>query len=228
MLDVHPPHEPVHGWRDFLVHLATITVGLLIALGLEATAEWIHHRHEVAETREALQRELLVNHERFASNTGNFRRESVTLATNLAIFRYLRLHPGAPSTQLPGRVVWTHSSDRMEDSAWKTMHERGISAFMPQEEVMRDNELYSFYERIDQAHERDADAVAEAVGYMFEDSDPAHLTPQQIDREIELTREVQSAHLRCGFLMANLAEEFADFKPAPTRDELEEALHMSH
>ncbi len=39
MLDVHPPHQPVHGWRDFLIHLLTITVGLLIALGLEAVAE---------------------------------------------------------------------------------------------------------------------------------------------------------------------------------------------
>lgn len=24
MLEVHPPHEPVHGWRDFLIHLFTI------------------------------------------------------------------------------------------------------------------------------------------------------------------------------------------------------------
>lgn len=31
MLDVHPPHELVHGIRDFLLHLLTITVGLLIA-----------------------------------------------------------------------------------------------------------------------------------------------------------------------------------------------------
>ena len=106
------------------------------------------------------------------------------------------------------------------------MHERGISAFMPQDEVMRNNELYSFYERIDRAHEQDADAIAAAVGYMFEDSDPSHLTPPQIEREIELTKQVQSVHLRRGFLMQNLAEEFPDFKPAPTREELEQALHM--
>jgi hypothetical protein len=28
MLDVHAPHERVHGFRDFLVHLFTITIGL--------------------------------------------------------------------------------------------------------------------------------------------------------------------------------------------------------
>ena len=33
MLDVHPPHGKMHGVGDFFLHLFTITVGLLIALG---------------------------------------------------------------------------------------------------------------------------------------------------------------------------------------------------
>jgi hypothetical protein len=46
MLDVHPPHHPTHGWRDFFIHIATIVVGLLIAVGLEQTVEFFHHRHQ--------------------------------------------------------------------------------------------------------------------------------------------------------------------------------------
>ena len=34
-MDVHAPHEPIHTWRDFFIHLITITVGLLIAISLE-------------------------------------------------------------------------------------------------------------------------------------------------------------------------------------------------
>ena len=45
MLDVHPPHEKVHGFKDFLLHILTITIGLLIALSLEGCVEWRHHRH---------------------------------------------------------------------------------------------------------------------------------------------------------------------------------------
>jgi len=45
MLDVHPPHTPTHTWKDFFIHIATITVGLLIAVGIEQTVEVIHHRH---------------------------------------------------------------------------------------------------------------------------------------------------------------------------------------
>jgi hypothetical protein len=46
MLDVHPPHNPPPTWRDFLIHIATIVIGLLIAIGLEQTVEAIHHHHE--------------------------------------------------------------------------------------------------------------------------------------------------------------------------------------
>jgi hypothetical protein len=31
MLDVHAPHEPVHTWKSFFIHIATIVIGLLIA-----------------------------------------------------------------------------------------------------------------------------------------------------------------------------------------------------
>jgi len=46
MLDVHPPHQTAHTWRDFFIHIATISVGLLIAIGLEQSVEAIHHHHQ--------------------------------------------------------------------------------------------------------------------------------------------------------------------------------------
>lgn len=45
MLDFHPPHESVHTLKSFLIHIATIVIGLLIAIGLEQTVERFHHRH---------------------------------------------------------------------------------------------------------------------------------------------------------------------------------------
>lgn len=57
MLDVHPPHTPTHTWKDFFIHIATITVGLLIAVGLEQSVEALHSRHEASELREILKAE---------------------------------------------------------------------------------------------------------------------------------------------------------------------------
>jgi hypothetical protein len=45
MLDVHTPHETTRTWKDFFIHVAIITIGLLIAIGLEQTVELAHHRH---------------------------------------------------------------------------------------------------------------------------------------------------------------------------------------
>ncbi len=46
MFDVHAPHESIHTWKDFFIHIATIVVGLLIAVGLEQAVEAIHHSNE--------------------------------------------------------------------------------------------------------------------------------------------------------------------------------------
>jgi len=42
MLDVHAPHSPLHGTKEFFFHLFTITVGLLIATQIESCVEWRH------------------------------------------------------------------------------------------------------------------------------------------------------------------------------------------
>jgi hypothetical protein len=52
MLDVHPPHHAATTWRDFFIHIATIVLGLCIAVGLEQTVEYFHQRHQLHELRE--------------------------------------------------------------------------------------------------------------------------------------------------------------------------------
>jgi hypothetical protein len=61
MLDVHPPHSPTHTWKDFFIHVGTICVGLLIAVGLEQTVEYFHHQHQLHRFEEALRDESKVN-----------------------------------------------------------------------------------------------------------------------------------------------------------------------
>ncbi len=61
MLEVHAPHKTVHTWKDFFIHIATIVVGLLIAVSLEQTVEFLHHRHQRNQLDEALQRDGKAN-----------------------------------------------------------------------------------------------------------------------------------------------------------------------
>jgi hypothetical protein len=44
VLEVEMPYTS-HNWKDFFIHIATISVGLLIAIGLEQSVEAIHRAH---------------------------------------------------------------------------------------------------------------------------------------------------------------------------------------
>ncbi len=93
MLDVHAPHEPIHTWKSFFIHIATIVVGLLIAVGLEQAVELVHHRHQVAETRESLRLERDSNRKNFVKDSRLWRWETVELENNLLV---LQIYPVAP------------------------------------------------------------------------------------------------------------------------------------
>jgi hypothetical protein len=49
-MDIHPPEHPIRSVRDFLIQIFTVTVGIIIALGLEALVTW---RGDVALARAA-------------------------------------------------------------------------------------------------------------------------------------------------------------------------------
>ena len=66
-MEVHPPHEAIHSVKEFTVHMLAITLGLLIALGLEATVEWLHHRSLVREARENIRQEISENQRNLAA-----------------------------------------------------------------------------------------------------------------------------------------------------------------
>src|SRR4029077_5858851 len=107
-------------WRDFFIHIATIVLGLLIAVSLEQTVEYFHHRREVAETREALRGERESNVARFALEADDLARAVPIIEEDLAVFAYLRAHPGTPPDHWPGNLGGQVITTVYTDSAWKT------------------------------------------------------------------------------------------------------------
>ena len=97
MLDVHPIHAPVGGWRDFFIHIATIVVGLCIAVAIQQAVEHVHNRYQIAETRQALRLEREDNYKTLVANTTAWRWGITELQNNLLVFQYLQQHPGTPA-----------------------------------------------------------------------------------------------------------------------------------
>jgi hypothetical protein len=57
-MEVHAPEARIHSLRDFFVHLLMITMGILIALGLDGIREVVHDHRLVAEARANIRGEI--------------------------------------------------------------------------------------------------------------------------------------------------------------------------
>lgn len=227
MLDVHPPHQEIHTWKSFLIHIATIVVGLVIAVGLEQTVEYFHHRHQVAEIRESLLVERRINVNRFAVLTDEFRRFVPKLQANLQVFRYLREHPNAPAAKLPVTLDWLAMSLSFEDASWKTAQQSTILQYMPRDEVARYDGLYLYLEALNQKIRAAQLALNNARRFSIVDPDPSHLTLMQIDRQIDLTAEVLLQYALVGRAGKNLNAYAPDFAHTLTRDDVYGILHAT-
>jgi len=79
MLDVHAPHELIHTWKSFLIHIATIVIGLFIAVGLEQTVEFFHHRHQHEQLEQQMNAVLQYNRSIDAEGIANLNAQRMYL-----------------------------------------------------------------------------------------------------------------------------------------------------
>lgn len=177
-MDVHPPHEAVHTWRDALVHLGIVTAGLFIALMLESAVEWMHHRHVVREARENIRREIEHNHEDAEKDIRYVLDNVKTQQENIETIHRLRDHPQG----FQGSVLNHMEFDSLDDGAWRTARDTGALGYMPYDEVQRYSDLYMMAELVNQHAIKtgEADFLAGAafkMGY-----DPEKLPAEEYER----------------------------------------------
>jgi hypothetical protein len=137
-MDVHAPHKPIHSIKEFLVHLLAITIGLLIALGLESAVEWVHHRHLARDARENIYQEFRANKQDLARQLNALPAEDKRLDEILSVIDSVQHgHPHKPL----GDFMWT--GVLLRDSAWEAASSTGAIAFMDYDEVKRYSKLYA-------------------------------------------------------------------------------------
>jgi hypothetical protein len=142
MLEAHAPHEAIHTWKGFLIHIVAIAVGLLIAIGLEQTVEYLHHRHQLREARRELSVELEGNRRQLARNLDAVQKFKVQLD---AAMTQLRAAQTSRDPSFPKLEYSWHSSNGIawpENGAWQTLRQSGSLALMPHGELKRYTYLY--------------------------------------------------------------------------------------
>jgi hypothetical protein len=134
MLDVHPPHTPTHTWKDFFIHMATICLGLLIAIGLEQTIEYFHRQHQAHQLEEDLRAEslrnlniALVNIDAFAALRTRYDTQYTELQNAASEHR--------PPRQLLDIKPWNVT--KAASAAWVVAQQTGTLGLLPRAEAQR-------------------------------------------------------------------------------------------
>jgi hypothetical protein len=150
----------VHNWRDFLTHLIIVTIGLFIALMMEAGVELIHHRHLVREARENIRTELQTNHDAAQQDLQLMQQAIDRQKSNIANIRSL----STEGKNFHGTVSNTLDYDSFDDAAWRTARDTGALGYMPYAEIQRYSDVYMLAEIVNkqavEAGERDFLAAA--------------------------------------------------------------------
>lgn len=144
-MEVHPPHGSIHNWRDFFIHLITITVGLLIALGLEGLVEVQHNRHLLHQAEANLSGEIRDNEASLSRDEKELIGEKRQIENNLALLASARAR--GKTQELPGfRWQW----NGMQSSAWETARNTGALALMPYDAGQRYSVIYAQQAAVDE------------------------------------------------------------------------------
>ena len=209
MLDVHAPHEPILGWKEFFVHLFTITIGLLIALGLEGLVEWQHHRHLVHEAEASLHDEIRHNSEELQQTLNGLHKDQADLKHDVAILRLIMQTGRMPKNEQMSVDFRIHTFDSV---AWRTAHATGAAAYMPYAHAHDYADIYGTQDELAESEKQAArDAIvslAPLLNASDTDPDPTREEAKEIRDRIEL---LQGQLLLVDSLMQSLDKSYQKF-----------------
>jgi hypothetical protein len=208
VLDVHPPHEPMHGWRDFLLHLTTITIGLLIALGLEGLVEWQHHRHLVHEAEASLRQEIQSNERALAGILNNAEKQQGALKKDVVTLQQIIANPKFQ----PHDLTISFSLTSLDDVSWRTAQNTGAFAYMPYALAQEYAGLYYLQDQVDRAEQQGVrDTVLSASMFSNPEYTDRALIVEKNKKRIESIETVQGQLFLVQSLVKGLDEEYKKF-----------------
>jgi hypothetical protein len=185
MLDVHPPHEKMHGIRDFLLHLFTITVGLLIALALEGCAERWHHRELRKEADANLRQEIRENAEEIESAHVANASEQANLKKVLEFFKARKEDRDYDIHEI--RLGFTIGE--LKNASWKTASATGVLSYMEYDHVQGYAAAYQLQEKYSALQDETINEFLQLQSYLIYGFDPKNVTPTDaISAELDARR----------------------------------------
>src|SRR5947209_10413916 len=137
-MEIHAPEGEVRSWKAFGIHIATVTVGILIALSLEGLLEWRHHRHLVELAEHNLRLEMMHTKEEVTRFLASVKDTEVDYQAVVDLVSKIRDNQGEPH----GYRFRAYSM-QLSDAAWSTAQASGAVAYMEYPEIQKYSDIYS-------------------------------------------------------------------------------------
>jgi hypothetical protein len=188
MLDVHVPH-PTHTWKDFFIHIATIVVGLFIAIGLEQTVEFFHHRHLAEEARSQLLAERATNQNSNDFNIFATQRHELDLKRDLAILHAIRRRTPRP----PGPFLVRHLRYLYLEDEWRQIHQTGTIAYL-RENLRPIDYRYETQDAFMTRADRSVEDLYRAAAVLRSENDPLTTTYENNLANSDFTKKVADSN----------------------------------
>jgi len=191
-MEIHPPH-PVHSFRQFLLQLLTITVGILIALGLEGIAESRHHHRIVREVKSNLKIEIDGNNRSLEVGLQGVERTQKQLETMLSAMNQLH----ATQSPKPGDFNLDISITTLRVAAWNTAEGIGALSYMEFEEVQHYSTIYDLQQQFSVLQQRTLDALLdlESFGFLLQKNPKSISEAQTNDAERAINKALASLRM---------------------------------
>jgi hypothetical protein len=131
-MEIHGPEGPTNSFKDFLIHIVIVTIGILIALGLEGIRETIYVHRVVRDARENFHVELVGNRRNLDRELKNDSEMLAQLDGIIADLPKLRKDPA----ELRTRVAKLYPSGYFfSSSRWESALSTGALGHMSVDEV---------------------------------------------------------------------------------------------
>ena len=184
-MEVHAPQHPILSKKEFLVHLLAITIGLLIAVGIEGCVELYREHSLVKEARRTLRDEIQYNSDKMAAALPEIEKEKTSVADSIKFLTRIMENPKDKAAQ-SGSINAGFSMVGLHDTAWKTAQATNALAYMPYEEAQRYSDIYGSQKDFTAQEDKLVEDEAQLFG-VFAKTDFGHgdVTPEQASLALE-------------------------------------------
>ena len=132
-MEIHPPTKPIESVREFFVHLSMITIGILIALGLEQTVEAWHHHELGVRAEESILNEMRDNKKEIDAERTLVAKNKERLGDALGLVQQLLAH----RKLLKAEISIRFSGADLSSTSWTTAAVTGALGYMGYSETKR-------------------------------------------------------------------------------------------